>query len=53
MRLRNKIILVSGAAGFLGSKIVEILLKEQSYCLLIDKNEKNLKKLRDNLKKKN
>ena len=27
MRLKNKIILISGAAGFLGSKIVETLLR--------------------------
>ena len=53
MRLKNKIILISGAAGFLGSKIVETLLKEQSYCLLIDKNDQKLRKLKNDLKKKN
>ena len=52
MRLKNKIILISGAAGFLGSKIVETLLEEQSYCLLIDKNYIKLNKLKNNLKKK-
>ena len=53
MRLKNKIILISGAAGFLGSKIVETLLEEQSYCLLIDKNDVKLNILKNNLKKKN
>ena len=52
MRLKNKIILISGAAGFLGSKIVETLLEEQSYCLLIDKNDVKLNILKNNLKKK-
>lgn len=52
MRLKNKLILVSGAAGFLGSKIVETLLEEQSYCLLIDKNDVKLNILKNNLKKK-
>ena len=51
MRLKNKIILISGAAGFLGSKIVETLLEEQSYCLLIDKNDVKLNILKNNLKK--
>ena len=42
MRLENKKILITGAAGFLGSKIVETLLDEKAYCLLLDKNHEQL-----------
>ena len=53
MRLENKIILITGAAGFLGSKIIETLLDEKAYCLLLDKNGEQLKKVKYKLNRKN
>ena len=53
MRLENKKILITGAAGFLGSKIVETLLDEKAYCLLLDKNYEQLKKIKFRLNQKN
>jgi NAD(P)-dependent dehydrogenase (short-subunit alcohol dehydrogenase family) len=53
MRLENKKILITGAAGFLGSKIVETLLDEKAYCLLLDKNYEQLKKIKYRLNQKN
>ena len=38
MKLNNNIILITGAAGFLGSKIIKTLLEEKAYCILNDKN---------------
>ena len=53
MKLNNNIILITGAAGFLGSKIIKTLLEEKAYCILIDKNKVNLKRLSIELNKKN
>ena len=53
MKLNNNIILITGAAGFLGSKIIKTLLEEKAYCILIDKNKTKLKKLSIELNKKN
>ena len=43
--MKKKAILVTGAAGFLGSKISEELIKKGKHLVCLDNNKKNIKNL--------
>ena len=53
MDFQEKIVLVSGATGGMGEEIVKLLAKEKCKFALFARREENLKKMSDELKKKN
>ena len=55
MKLNNKVIIVTGGAGFLGSLFCELILKFGGKPIMLDNNqerlEKEIKRLRKKIKK--
>ncbi len=50
MKLADSIILITGAAGGIGSKISTKLAREKANLILVDRDKKSIKKLKDELK---
>jgi len=51
--LKNKILLITGSSGYIGSYIAKCLLKEKCKLILIIRNKKSLNKINSFVKKKN
>ena len=49
MELKNKIILVVGAGGLIGSEFSQTLLNNGATCVLVDRDVIKLNKLKKNL----
>ena len=50
--LKNKILLITGSSGYIGSYIAKCLLKEKCKLILIIRNKKSLNKINSFVKKK-
>jgi len=53
MNFKEKVVLISGATGGMGEEIVKLLAKEKCKFALFARRQENLKKISDELKKKN